>query len=309
MRKTLNIVMTVLGFLLVSSYAQAQESLQNVALEDGLLSGIQAALPESRNVDMEFLNPSYDPVIRLTDDAQIGLTFIDEGAGYRNSLGYFTFSDSSFVNTSFGDIDTNSNGIITVGELSNVGDVETGMIFNNASKRWAGGSLRAGDTAVLGNGNLTADGTDFTMDDGLVFESGTNVGFFLMQNAYSPSGVNENAMTMYSVDFLNPENDALATYDDVASNSRHVAMMFADYDQDELILGFEDLYRDHRSDEDFNDAVFRIRTDPIEAIQETNVTIMTAPAPHLGGGLAGMVALIFVFAFARKNQVKENAFA
>lgn len=309
MQKIYKTSIAAISFLFIPSFVQAQESVQNIELEEGLLSGIQTALPESRNVDMEFLNPDYDPVIRLNDDAQIGLTFIDEGAGYRNSLGYFTFSDTTFDNMTFGDIDLDSNGMITIGELSDISDVETGMIFNNASKQGAGGSLLAGDTAVLGGGSLIADGTDFTMENGTVFEAGTNVGFFLLQNAYSYSGVNEDAMAMYSVDFLNPENDAFATYDNVADNSRHVAMMYADYEQDELILGFEDLYRDHRSDEDFNDAVFRIRTDPIEAIQENNVTIMTAPAPNLGGGIAGVVALACLVGFARKNQVKDNAIA
>lgn len=306
MHITYKLALSSVGILFFMETAQAQEAVTNVELESGLLQNIQTALPESRNVDMDFLNPSYDPTIRLTDDAQVGVTFIDEGAGYRNSLGYFTFQDNTFDNLSFGDIDTNSNGIITIGELSTVNSVSTGMIFNNASKWGGGGFLRAGDTAVLGGGSLTADGTDFTMSEGTVFSEGTNLGFFLLQNAYSWGGVNEDAMAMYTMDFLNPENDAFATYDDTASNSRHVAMMFADYEQDELILGFEDLYRDHRSDEDFNDAVFRIRTDPVSAIQSTNVTVMTAPAPSLGGGLAGLIGLSGLLGLTRRKKKVPN---
>ncbi|WP_135078814.1 DUF4114 domain-containing protein [Terasakiella sp. SH-1] len=306
MRMTYHLAVSSIGIVFFTQVAQAQEAITHVELEDGLLSSIQTALPERSNVDMDFLNPSYDPTIRFSQDTQVGVTFIDEGAGYRNSLGYFTFNDNTFDNLSFGDIDTNNNGMVTIGELSNLNGVNTGMIFNNASKAGGGGNLRAGDTVVLGGGTAIANGTDFSMENGTTFSSGTNMGFFLLQNAYSRSGVNENAMTMYSVDFLNPENTASATYDDVAGNSRHVAMMFTDYEQDELVLAYEDLYRNAYSDEDFNDAVFRIRTDPVEAISGTNVTIMAAPAPGLGGGLAGLIGLTGVFALTRRKRSDDQ---
>ena len=306
MRMTYKLAVSSFGLIFFSQVAQAQETITNVELEAGLLSDIQAALPESNNVSEDFLNPSYDPIISFSADAQVGVTFIDEGAGYRNSLGYFTFNDNTFNDLSFGNIDLDGSGHITIGELSTLDGVSTGMIFDNVSRVGSGGSLTAGDTVVLGGGSLTANGTDFTMDGGTVFSQGTNMGFFLLQNAYSSSGVNEEALTMYSVDFLNPENSFSATYTDTADNSRHTAMMFADYEQDELILSFEDLYRDHRSDEDFNDAIFRIRTDPIEAIADTNVTIMAAPAPGLGSGLAGLIGLTGVLALKRRKVNKDD---
>lgn len=310
MRIPYRLTFSSVGILLFSQVAYAQEALTNVDLESGLLSGIQQALPESSNINQDFINPQYDPVLRLSEDAHVGITFIDEGAGYRNSLGYFTFSDTTFDNLDFGTIDSDSSGNISISELSTLNDVNTGMIFDNVSKAGSGGSLLAGDTAVLGGGTLTATGSDFTMDGGTTFSSGTNMGFFLLQNAYSGGNVNSDALTMFSVDFLNPENDAFATYDSANTDSRHVAMMFADQDQDEIILAFEDLDRtdpsaNHwgiSSDEDFNDAVFRIRTDPIEAISETNITIMAAPAPSLGGGLAGLIGITSLLAFGRKKE-------
>lgn len=306
MRITYTFTISCMGVVFLAHTAQAQESVTNIELEAGLLEDIQTALPESRNVNEDFLNPRYDPYISFSQDAQVAVTFLDEGAGYRNSLGYFTFTDSTFDNLTHGDIDTDNNGMISVAELGTLSGVSTGMIFENVSKVGSGGSLLAGDTAVLGGGTLSPDGTDFTMSGGLTFSAGTNMGFFLMQNAYSGSGVNEDAMTMFSLDFLNPENFATATIDDVADNSRHVAMMFGDESKSELILGFEDLYRDSRSDEDFNDAIFRIRTDPIEAIAGTNVTIMAAPAPGLGGGLAGLIGLTGLVALRRKKTEKGN---
>jgi len=290
-----------------------------VGLEAGLLDTVQQALPESQVANQLYLNTDYDPVITLGSDAQVAVTFIDEGAGYRNSLGYFTFDDSSFGGLTFGDIDSNGSGNISIGELQSVSGISTGMVFGNASKSGAGGSLLAGDTVVLGEGEVTnISGADFDFTGGTTFSSGTNLGFFLLQNAWNGNHVqgydvpgDGNRLAMYSVDFLNPENGDSAFYGSADDDSRHVAMMFTDSDQDELILAFEDLHRtdnkaNHRNystDEDFNDAVFRVKTNPVSAIFETNVpqsdeviSVNAAPLGDIGQtplGAAILGAIIF----------------
>lgn len=324
MQMTYRLTLSCLGVLLCTHTAQAANGLPdnyvNVELENSLTSTISTALPESTAVDPDFLDPSYNPVLRLNQDAQIGVTFIDEGAGYRNSLGYFTFNDNAFDGINFGSIDSDSSGNISLNELSTLGGISTGMIFDNVSKAGSGGGLLAGDTVVLGGGTATASGTDFTMEGGEVFSNGTNVGFFLLQNAWTGSGVKSidqpgDPLTLYSVDFLNPENDAFATYDSADDYSRHVAMMFSDQSQDELILGFEDLNRtdntandyNYTSDEDFNDAIFRIRTNPEAALSETNVSVanselLSAPAPSLGAGLLGLFGMGGLLAFGYRKD-------
>jgi len=291
-------------------------NLTNVELEAGLLDSINEALPERVDVNQAYLDPSYDPTVVLQQDAQVSVTFLDEGAGYRNSLGYFTFDDSTFDGLTFGDIDTDSSGNISIGELSVLSGVDTGMIFNNVSETGGGGQLNAGDTYVLGDGSLTnIDGTDYDMTDGEVFEAGTQMGFFLLQNAWNGSEVNGwdndlDPLTMYTIDFLNPENDASATIDNPDEYSRHVAMMFSDQAEDELILGFEDLKRPY-GDNDFNDAVFRIRTDPIEAIYadvpdtDTVISLQAAPAPSLGASLPVMGLGLMLFNLLRR-RAKEK---
>ena len=67
----------------------ATDTLVNIDLSSGLLSEIQEALPESTVVNQSFLNPSYNPNIQLQNDAHIGITFLDEGAGYRKFTGLF----------------------------------------------------------------------------------------------------------------------------------------------------------------------------------------------------------------------------
>ena len=69
----------------------ATDTLVNINLASGLLSEVQDALPESTDVNQSFLNPAYNPNIQLQNDAHVAVTFLDEGAGYRNSLGLFHF--------------------------------------------------------------------------------------------------------------------------------------------------------------------------------------------------------------------------
>lgn len=88
------------------------------------LNAIQSLLPESQ-VNSAFVNTGIDPNLRLLEDAEISITFIDEGAGYRNSFGYFIYDDDQNI-------------------LS-----ET-TIFSNASELYGGGSLVPGDTVNLG---------------------------------------------------------------------------------------------------------------------------------------------------------------
>jgi len=281
----------------------ATDTLVNINLSPGLISEIQEALPESTDVNQSFLNPSYNPNIQLQNDAHIGITFLDEGAGYRNSLGYFTFSHEAFNGYSFGDIDTDNSGHIGISELTAMNSVNTGMVFNNASKAGAGGSLQAGDTVALGGASITnVQGTDFDMIGGENFLEDTNVGFFLLQNAWDGSQVkgwdyeNPDPLAFYSVDFLNPENDASATLGNADENARHVAMMTTSGDN-EVILGFEDLVRP-AGDNDFNDAVFRIRTDPVSAlfaqVPSTEEVISLQAAPMTDLGKSYVTALLFI---------------
>lgn len=298
----------------IPNAAQAIEetpsNLINLELNPNLLNTVQEALPERQAVDQGFLNPSYDPNLLLSFDSQISITFVDEGAGYKNSLGYFNYAQGAFDNLSFGDIDLNNSGRISINELGALDGVNTGLVFPNASKVGAGGNLLAGDTTVLGGGSITQSGADYLMQDGDIFQAGTSMGFLVMANAWTGSevqgwdGAAGDPATYYSLDFLNPENLSTATLDTASSNSRHTAMMFADTGKNEIIMGFEDLDRRYGSDDDFNDAVFIVRSDPATSLQETNIEIYSAPAPTLGTGLAGLFAVIAtsLFGWRRKNN-------
>ncbi len=300
-----------------SAQAFAQEYLdevpagiENHSVSSSLLQTISDVLPEETGqIDQNFLNQSYNPNINLTLDSQLAITFIDEGAGYRNSLGYFSYSNDSFSGLTFGDIDTNGSGRISTSEISAVGGVQANMLFPNASKAGAGGLLNMGDTYVFGGGNIEFTEDSWEITNGTVFNSDTNIGFFLAANAWNDfgsvgtvDGWNGSAgdpNTYYSLDFLNPENDLSATIDTIDYNARHVALTFESEDRNTLIMGFEDLHRLYGSDDDFNDAVFLVRSDPTGAMAETNVEVYSAPAPIAGGGFISLI-LLFASSFFHK---------
>ena len=255
-------------------------------LDPALAEAVAGALPESRNVDRAFLDPRYDPTIRVTEDAQVFVTFVDEGAGYQNALGYFSYTEGALDGLSKADVDADRDGIVSLREAEAAG-VSIGWVFPDATR--AAGRLAPGDTVALG--------------DGVAFSSGTNIGFFLVQNGWDGRGVkgwtnDQSPQTFYTLDFLNPEASGdMTAADSGVGSTRHVAMLFADPSREQIIMGFEDLNRTNRfanvsnfgSDEDFNDAVFAIRSNPVEAIASSNIA--TAPGPLAGSTLAGLAVL------------------
>ena len=155
-----------------------------------LLSFINASLPETKPV------PTYHPTylasgntteLNLTANADVWITFVSEGAGYLNTLGYYTYHTGSKPQSA-GDIDS------------------IHYIFPNASLPNSGGNLTSGSKVKLGT-----------------FQSGTSIGFVLLANAWNGSGVNSNAAKYYSEPSYNPETNSslkqhtVLLYDDVQS--------------------------------------------------------------------------------------------
>jgi hypothetical protein len=70
-------------------------------------------------------------ILKLTKESPVYLTFVDEGAGYRNSLAYYTY-DANYP-------------------PAGADEIELHMLFPNASKEGSGGGLKAGDRVQLGD--------------------------------------------------------------------------------------------------------------------------------------------------------------
>lgn len=286
------------------------ENLSQFSVPDSLISTIDQALPERSQVNAAFLNPEYNPNLTFSENARVGVTFVDEGAGYRNSLGFFNFEQGALDNLSFADIDTDNSGIISVQELSAVESFNAGVLFGNFSEVGGGGSLRSGDTAVIGGGSAEFTNGEMIATGGTVFEAGTTTGFFLVANGWNGSGVKGldspgDPNTFYTLDFLNPENNAGATLDSADEQSRHVAMMFASDSSQAVIVGFEDLVRPG-GDNDFNDAVFIIHSDPFSAISSNALPLAAAPAPIVGNGLLVVILILGMVYRIRRSTPRQS---
>lgn len=120
-------------------------------LDASLKNDIGYSLPEGRPVPQyspEYLN-GMDMNTVINDNADVWVTFVHEGAGHKNVLGYFTFESNNPPN-SINDVDS-----LTI-------------VFPNVSYTGSGGGLTSGDKVLLGR-----------------FEKGTVIAWFLLPNAWS----------------------------------------------------------------------------------------------------------------------------
>ncbi len=209
----------------------------NNQLPQDVLTNVYSLLPEGQSVNDDYIVSDRRTNIVIDDDlgesgyAEVSITFLNEGAGFRNSLGYYIYDADNPPQTQD---DINSHIII----------------FPNASK-WYGGTMLQGDTLDL-NIQLT---------------EGQAIGFFVVPNGWSYSGSYNNVSGLgqwgtpfYSNTELNPESTAL--------NRRH-NVVFVDTVNEFLVIGFEDLYRP-QGDNDFNDLLFTVDVTPFHAIEGIN---------------------------------------
>jgi hypothetical protein len=159
----------VLGATQALAISDMSKSIYSIEMDPKDLNAIQALLPE-QTVNRAFVNSTVDPNLRLLEKAEVSLTFIDEGAGYKNSFGYFLFDDDNNI------LDTQTIFANASKEIDKIG--------GGAADNKKFGGLEAGDTVDLG-----------------VFDAGTNIGFWLQADGFNrPQGY-----TYYTLDHLNPD--------------------------------------------------------------------------------------------------------
>tara|TARA_R110000744_G_scaffold116386_1_gene217670 strand:- start:14789 stop:16744 length:1956 start_codon:yes stop_codon:yes gene_type:complete len=213
-------------------------------IEQNLLDDINASLPENVNGGVPVSNPDFlagkETNLVITKEADIWVTFVSEGAGYRNVLGYYTYPIGQ--------------------EPSSVSEIEPHyIIFPNVSMLYSGGGLIPGDRVHLGN-----------------FPANTVVSWFLASNGWNGSNVNDGNGVYYSNPNFNPES---------TSEKRNHMVLLQDEGRKLTLLGFEDLFRDGPSDDDFNDAVFYAKSNPADAIQTGNLASIKTATDADGDGI------------------------
>lgn len=141
-----------------------------------LLSYINASLPEGTPLTKthpQYLTDAATGTVNVTAKSDVWITFVSEGAGYANSIGYYTYPTNT--------------------PPTKASDISTVYVaFPNASAYGSGGNMRAGDKVKLGT-----------------FEAGTSIGFILLANGWAGSNnVYTDVTKYYSDPQLNPETNS-----------------------------------------------------------------------------------------------------
>lgn len=203
-----------------------------------LLEYINASLPEGMPV------PTYHPTyladgkkttLDVVETADVWLTFVHEGAGWRNSIGYYVYPTNEPPKS--------------MAEIEKVT-----VLFPNASMIGSGGGLRSGHKVKIGR-----------------FEAGVTIGLVLFANGWSGSRVEGFNYAVFADKNLNPEPNR--------SLKQHNVLLW-DEENKLFLLGFEDVRRDNipfRSDQDFNDAILFVTSNPVRAISTENVSPIDKP--------------------------------
>ena len=136
-----------------------------------VLDFIAVNLPESSIYDHhpEYLDPRFSSSVRFREAGELWLSFAHEGAGYRNSVGYFFYP-----------LDEEPTKVNQI-------DIRT-VAFPNVSYAGSGGGLKVADRVYIGE-----------------VPANTGVGFFLVPNGWDSRNqrVNDKNLTRYTIDALN----------------------------------------------------------------------------------------------------------
>lgn len=216
-------------------------TLDDMTISDELWNKISTALPEAR--DIRLVNPDYitdddGANIYLKEDGEVFVTFLHEGAGYKNSIGYFTYTGSHPVSRE---------------------DIDEVILFPNTSYSNHGGSVNG-----LHSGNRVSLG---------VHPAGTYIGFLVSADGWDGQHGVRHSLTsernFYTVKGFNAETD---------SDLQAHTVLLHDDESDNIILGIEDINRSYSwCDQDFNDVVLMVNSNPVTAIDTSPLTSLPEP--------------------------------
>lgn len=138
-----------------------------------LLSYLGAALPDKQNVSIqhpEFVSDNATEHLNIVQLSDVWITFVAEGAGNKNSIGYYTYETGN-----------------PPAQLSDITDIK--LLFPNASALGSGGTMESGDKVHIGQ-----------------FPAGTSIGFVLFAFGWQGGNiVHVDNPKFYSDSRFNPE--------------------------------------------------------------------------------------------------------
>ncbi len=218
----------------------------NESIASEFLQDITASLPESKQLTAshpDYLKNDKPTTLTITEKADVWITFVHEGAGWQNSLGFYTFDPK--------------NPPLKTDELQNLT-----MVFPNVSYSGSGGGLVAGNKVKIGT-----------------FDVGTGIGFVLLGNAFSSGKVGSGYYAHFSHSNLNVETNP---------DLRRHFVLLDDSKSNRMLLAVEDVSRENKPigcDNDFNDAVFFVTSNPVKAIENPAIPKMDTFKDSDGDGV------------------------
>jgi hypothetical protein len=140
-----------------------------------LLTAIRNMFPESQNARNNWPNLFKEDVtlnVTTAEETNVYVTFVWEGAGWRNSFGYFAYPANNPPN--------------------NIQELQKHMVFPNVSGVGEGGGLEPGDMVQLGTGPFPAN---------------TVIGFFLVAQGWANGQMVDGIYTHYTNINFNPNKN------------------------------------------------------------------------------------------------------
>ena len=195
-----------------------------------LMDAITLMFPENRDARISHPN-LFDPgtyTVTTAQQTEVYITFIHEGAGWKNTFGYYFYPAGNPPDT-----------------RDEWRRLRRNVIFPNVSLKGEGGGLEKGDRIQLGSGPFPAN---------------TVIGFYLVAEGWRNGKMVEGRYTQFT-DFKYhdcPRRNYL-------QYQRQQHLLFIEDGCQDLVLTFEDICvegTNPRSNFDFNDIIFSIRDNP-----------------------------------------------
>ena len=181
-----------------------------------LMQNISELFPERvdvRNIHADLFSDTAHLNIYVTEETPVYVSFIDEGAGWRNTFGYYAYPSDN--------------------PPQSIEDLEKHIVFPNVSKVGEGGGLDFGDRVQLGDGS---------------FPAGTVIGFYLVAQGWKNGLTVDGVYTQYTDRQFNIDqaqqstlfvssscDDIVLTFEDITVNSPS-----CDHDYNDIILTIKD---------------------------------------------------------------------
>ncbi len=175
----------------------------NDPVDQSLLNDLNASLPEYQSVPVyhpQYLANTAPDNLGLTELCDVWVTYITEGAGWRNSVGFFTFPTNQPP--------ASANAIDSIK-----------IVFPNLSNSGSGGGMNPGNKVYIGR-----------------YPAGRSIGWVVFANGWTGSQVGEGNYRIYSIPALNPETNPTLKKHTVLLNDagrRSILFSFEDWRRDQ----------------------------------------------------------------------------